>query len=551
MIAQLFSFVFILFSSLIVGAFIQKLAGWRINLYYDFLIGFAISNSFFTIISLFHSINHQIVIAFVCILVLIFLSNFKWLSTYFRNIYRKCIVQLNENLLGLALVLTFVLVAFSRSMYQPSLHHDAGLYHIQTIKWISQYPTIYGLANLHARFGFNSNIFSWYAASNFSLLFNQPIYSINFTLVCSFLVWVYLEILSVLKTRSYLLAGSYLLIIYNLIFYCLLFISTTNNIIPVFVLITITLLSVTKLKKNPALIFPLIIISVYSITVKLSAVPLLLLVFIVFFSCKENKNFKLYFTTILLSCIIIVPWLIKNVLLSGWLIFPLSAIDIFDYDWKVPVETVNQTKLDILQYSQELNSTGKFSITNWALKKNISDILVIGLTISGVFALIFKFYTKRLYINQYHLTAIIISILGIIFLFSNAPDLSYGISFFIVVIILSIKALNIQNKNYKYGFNILWTLLFLFFIKNNWYHPWHFMKNINSRLLVPYPLEKRDKKKFGYIVIDNKIKCFYPISNDQCDDHSLPCATSIKGLENLQLRGDSINQGFYIKKINH
>jgi hypothetical protein len=36
------------------------------------------------------------------------------------------------------------------------LSYDTGLYHLQVISWIEYYRRVFGLANLHARFGFNS-----------------------------------------------------------------------------------------------------------------------------------------------------------------------------------------------------------------------------------------------------------------------------------------------------------------------------------------------------------------------------------------------------------
>src|SRR5215471_978333 len=41
----------------------------------------------------------------------------------------------------------------------PLRTYDAGLYHLSAIRWISSYPIIPGLANLHDRLGFNSSYF--------------------------------------------------------------------------------------------------------------------------------------------------------------------------------------------------------------------------------------------------------------------------------------------------------------------------------------------------------------------------------------------------------
>jgi hypothetical protein len=54
---------------------------------------------------------------------------------------------------------------------QPSLSYDEGLYYIQFIKWAETTPVVPGLANLHHRFGFNS---SWHLLS---ALFNTSAFT--------------------------------------------------------------------------------------------------------------------------------------------------------------------------------------------------------------------------------------------------------------------------------------------------------------------------------------------------------------------------------------
>jgi hypothetical protein len=53
----------------------------------------------------------------------------------------------------------------SRSMLAPTVY-DAGLYHLNTIRWINTFPIVPGLGNLHGRLAFNQSYFSWTAALN-------------------------------------------------------------------------------------------------------------------------------------------------------------------------------------------------------------------------------------------------------------------------------------------------------------------------------------------------------------------------------------------------
>lgn len=46
---------------------------------------------------------------------------------------------------------------------RPVVLHDTGLYHYQTIRWLSEYGTVRGLALIHERFGFASSYFALHA----------------------------------------------------------------------------------------------------------------------------------------------------------------------------------------------------------------------------------------------------------------------------------------------------------------------------------------------------------------------------------------------------
>jgi hypothetical protein len=51
-----------------------------------------------------------------------------------------------------------VLWLLNRSVAEP-LHVDHGLYYLNTIRWMSQYPTVPGIVNLHMRLAFNNSSF--------------------------------------------------------------------------------------------------------------------------------------------------------------------------------------------------------------------------------------------------------------------------------------------------------------------------------------------------------------------------------------------------------
>jgi hypothetical protein len=78
----------------------------------------------------------------------------------------------------------------------------------------------------------------------------------------------------------------------------------------------------------------------FCITVKLSLLPMVLLLPLVL--GRTNTSSKAIWYCICLSVAILVPWLVRNFVLSGYLFYPLthSGFNFYSPDWKVPDEVV-------------------------------------------------------------------------------------------------------------------------------------------------------------------------------------------------------------------
>ena len=120
------------------------------NFIFATVLGAALNSAFIAILSFWIPITIKVSIAFVLLNVVLF-----------SRIYRTAIFQSASVIRGWSV---FYLVGFSIFIVvsvlcslHPSLNNDSGLYYIQFMKWINQYPVVPGLANLHDRLGFNSH----------------------------------------------------------------------------------------------------------------------------------------------------------------------------------------------------------------------------------------------------------------------------------------------------------------------------------------------------------------------------------------------------------
>ena len=541
MIAQLIGFTICSYCFIAVGSLVKRFANWTIPYSHDFLIGLAISNAFFTLISLSYPINNTVCLLFIVSVTTLVFLNFSYEQTYFRQLSEKIVQRAKESPILFCLLAIFLFISFFQSLYSPSLHYDSGLYHVPAIKWAAEYKTIRGLANLNAFLGYNFNIFSLEAA--FYNLFQYPIYPINFVATCFFSAWIIERITYATRLNQYLLCATYLLILYYLVVAFWPHISTPSTDILVFIVSSIIILSATDLKTNKETAFPIIILSVYVVTLKISAIPVLLIGLYVFFSKYLWERRKQALICFLISSLIIIPWMAKNVLLTGWILFPLPEIDLFSFDWKLSEQDVNALREDIRSFYIPAKKSSGSIIRAWFSSQIKADLLVIILFGITLTSLIFKLATRKVSLTANHTAAITVSIIGISFVCISSPSLRYGSAFFLVFIVLSVKSFNYTDSIGKYGFYLCGMILTVSFLKGNWFHPWHFSKHIATRFLLPYPLVLTEKGEFAYFLVDKKIKCYYPVASNQCFDQSLPCAS--KKVDGLHMRGNQIEQGFY------
>ena len=79
---------------------------------------------------------------------------------------------------SIAVVAMVCLLLISIAIHAPT-NLDSGLYHFQSIKWISEYPVVQGLGNLHKRLGYNQSYFSNAALFNVFPVFDRGYVILN------------------------------------------------------------------------------------------------------------------------------------------------------------------------------------------------------------------------------------------------------------------------------------------------------------------------------------------------------------------------------------
>lgn len=269
-------------------------------------------------------------------------------------------------LLLLAAALLFLLYAYGAS--RGILHYDTALYHAQSIRWIEEYGIVKGLGNLHCRLAYNSASFALSALYSMKFLGGQS-YHCAAGFLAFMLALVCLEGAGAVRRKrlrpsdfARVACVYYLLIIFDEM------ISPASDYFMVLTAFYLVIRWMDLAEEKEESVFPyamLSVLAVFLMTVKLSAALILLLVCAPASVLIREKRWKETAAYIGLGLLTAAPFLIRNVLLSGWLVYPFTGIDLFHVDWKIPAGTAAYDAKEIQVWGRGYSDVARFNMPAW------------------------------------------------------------------------------------------------------------------------------------------------------------------------------------------
>ncbi len=541
-------FLFVIF-----GNFLAKMFKYSTNLIEQVLVGLAFTNTITTWLSLILPLNIYVLgfLILICSILFYFIR---------KNLKIGILIKAKKSILIYSL--PFIIIAFLISLNEPD-NYDTGLYHLQAIKWIEKYPVVPGLANLHGRFGFNPNIFTLIAPLSLVEFFKQEIFSINYVVFTLLVLYFINKIYNLIKQQGF----SNLIVFHSLVFIAILQLrNLLSSPAPDFLSISLTLFIFVRLldisTQKETLEFrnyiPIFILSIYILTVKLATAPvLLLLLFIVF---RFKPKFRQILWVIPLLIIIVLPWLFRNVALSGWLIYPLPSVDLFSFDWKVPINQVINEQESILGWARSRGDdyirAAHMDFIDWISIwwKNAGLIIKFALVLSVVspFIVLCAQLVKIVQVSFMSNVIIFTSFAGVLFWWLMAPDVRFGEPFIVVSSLSLLLIIKFQWKP-KINSNLLIPIILLGILGYFTLGSYRIVnKNIydiyySDGLLVPKKIVVPPTVNFQSFTIHG-CNIFVPIANDRCYDHEIPCTPYPDS--SLILRGKTLKSGFMHKPVN-
>lgn len=423
----------------------------KYNFIDTFILGIGFLLVLLSLTSLWLPSNHFILAGCILICIIYWVLN----KNKFKA-YRERTISIYKRFSPFQLVLfTCILLFVLLYVIWGEFIFDASYYHHQNIRWNEDFAVVPGLGNLEDRFGFNSNYFLVSAIFTLRFIFSEQIYGLQSILFVFILSWILVECVK----SQFEIKRVILLVIFFLFYYINGYelTNSSTDIMPnLCIFYFITRFSLYPQSLNKSLLFA-IAVPVCIATFKLSVFLLgLLSVYLLIVLLKE-KAYKPFIYLFSFSVIFMGLWLVRNVIISGYLVYPVYEIDLFSFDWKVPDTTAKIERvimeghgknvfkqfLRLPSYIGFLIESGQYKLLIYRLIGLISFICIA----VSPFLVIYKTIKNRKD-NAVYLILYGLSILCIIYWLISAPDFRFINGLMLATIFLVI-CLSIGNRTIK------------------------------------------------------------------------------------------------------
>jgi hypothetical protein len=467
------------------------------------------------------------------------------------------IFRFNFSPVEIAFITICILIFLVAGVIKP-VNSDTLTYHIQIIRWMNEYGTVSGVANLFPRFGLGSNWFNLISFFDAPFFNNKNFTWLNTTVVIWFFIWLigkWKQQTIASSIAGTVMAHFYLLIILFCLFEWELFRDASNSTNYDFVVTSLTIMAVSFLIESILFLNRPASFSIFFIVLCLSIIPFklsgLFILLLIFFYLSAYK-IKKWIVTGIIAIAILLPLLIKNFIITGYPLYPVAWSPAHP-DWQVPAEMTNYLRYYIHVSNRFYNSNSvdfthlpemmdKNWINEWIKGILVRQKIILALSLTSVLLFFFKTQLKIDYKKLRLLFAILFLMAIGWFLTAPSPRFGYGVliilAFFPACFFLGQRFLTMLHKP---------ILIFTFFIACSYLY---YKSNpiINNPSLLLHT-ENPDQPPLKKIRI-NGIDFFLPeVINNRwmrdCFATDLPCICN----ENkyLEPRGKKIKDGFKMK----
>lgn len=552
MLLSLFNFAWIL-----ITAFLFGFSASHIMIHFNLLpnrkpapdtiiiSGIAVLTAYAQWFSLFHRVGILATLSLCAIDIMILVLLFRQIKSWIKEFTSSCCIY--KYLLWLTVCAFF----FSIIASTPPTVYDTALYHNQAIQWIEKYGIVKGLGNLHNRLAYNSSFFALQALFSWSSLVGQSLHGMNCFLAIFFSSYASFRLLNLRKTmrssNHYYIEQCFNILILLQIYTTIKSVSSPNTD---FLAMLLILYIFSRWARDNTQLSFLFLTAVFGATVKLSVASLVLLGIPLCIAVIQTKRWQRFLIYTVACSFLALPFFIRNVLISGYILYPSTFLDIFPFDWKMSAFAVTFDNHEIIAWGRGLRDVNKYNyplsawFPIWFQEMSLWGKVLFG---SHIIFLPFSLYqtahalSKR--INYGIAGMLTISIAGLLSWFFSAPLLRYGN---VYLYLLPAILIGYTFEKWQYKETVLSKIpaltagLLLLLTPAAILPAFEVIRLINPSDYESYVCDTFE--------LSPGVKIYYPKITPECTGYdAFPSTPYPKRFEVIELRGTTLKDGFRMK----
>ncbi|PWI29628.1 hypothetical protein DI383_10420 [Flavobacteriaceae bacterium LYZ1037] len=460
MLFILLSWIYILAVALVVGVSLDRLLRLQdvnpILVLFHGLFGVTLTAGFWAVFFPLN-LNFHIFLLFISIILLYINRNY---TVKYIRLFKHELNKLSQ-FFKILIVAIFLLI-LAQSASPPSLL-DNESYYIQTIAWLNEFGLVKGLVNLHVFLGQTSGWHILQSAFNFNFLY-ENFNDLNG--LCLFLgnYYALVKLNDYFKFRNNsmdLVIGLYP--IFNIFLFQ--FISSPSPDLAVYIISMLLfygfLMNYHACSKNG--LVSLVMLTSFLILIKATTLVFALFPLIIYI--KHYKHVKQYtFIVWVVSISTLGFIIIKNILMTGNVLYPLTGIELLKTDWSLPtnIETYFYNYAKAYGYAITPDAYNHSSIINllkeWFFQSGFDGLfnkLII------LILVLYLFFIKKFKRNKAILFIYGIALLQLCILFITSPQFRFYMPF-VFILSLFIIAEIITSEKITKSILVISTIVILF-----------------------------------------------------------------------------------------
>nr|WP_127845006.1 hypothetical protein [Psychroflexus aestuariivivens] len=340
---------------------------------------------------------------------------------------------------------------------------DNENYYVQTIKWLNEYGFVEGLANLHLFFGQSSG---WHVLQS---VFSFHFLNVKFNDFDAFL----LQVLNIYALKTlYFQKKSFQFLVFIpvlnwfILEFCVVPSPDFGVIFSSIILCFLFLRSFTNPKPQDFYLALLVFLS--AMLIKVTAIGLLVFPLVLFFKLK-SKSFKFYIKTISLVLVFASLWVGKNLVISGYPLFPSDSFsELFTLNHQIPEALYNfslrkEKLLEFFASTKEVELLSTFDLFwKWLTHSKVSLIFNLSLLLSVI---VIPILILRLKLKSAIWWIYLSFIAQLVFLAMTSPQYRFALHYLVIfaLLFLSLSRFALKYRLLILSFSqivVIWFLLF-------------------------------------------------------------------------------------------